>query len=572
MLRGLYIQGQKHLWKACIGLEIHAQVSAGTKLFSEAGLCSHIKFPKPNNYVTLYDCGMPGTYPQLNKFAVEQGIRAALALNCRVNNETIFERKHYFYHDMPLGYQVTQQVKPIAEAGVLEVHVEKDSDGQESVVRVDIDRLQLEQDSGKSAYIETFNDDTFESSTVVDLNRAGSALLEIVFAPQLCSAPQAAATLNRIQHLFRHLRICDGKIDKGNLRCDVNISVSKEGAQELGQRVEIKNLNGPNNVQNAIEYEVRRQIEVLEAQEEAEPGSNAVGIIPETRGFDDVANKTFHMRYKLSTIDYRIFPDPDLLTLTITDSEIAAVQESMIELPEVTLARLQTEYAVDSTQAQFLMTKPEYLLYFEEICRLNQDSSLLPFKTIYNWLVVELHGILLQYGNSMDDLSAILHNECVGDGGSVHEQRSVLNSLLKPEYFYDILRLVYFDNQLSNLQAKKLLDIVVENQIRLFSSIGGSATEGTILDMHRIASEYDLLMISDETAILQLCQQSIENPNNCAQLKRFHSKKKSKGNGVNPTWKYFFGDIMKSSNNRVNPLVLEKHLIPLLLSTTPPDE
>src|ERR1700744_6351510 len=303
-------EGPPGPWEMLLGLEVHAQVASHAKLFSGAAVGFGAG---PNEQVSLVDAAMPGMLPVINRYCVEQAVRAGLGINAQINLRSTFDRKNYFYPDLPQGYQISQFKDPIVGEG--EIVVERD-DGSTFVVGVE--RLHLEQDAGKSLH------DQDPNATYVDLNRAGTALMEIVSYPDMRSADEATAYVRKLRTILRYLGTCDGDMEKGNLRADVNVSVRRPGAP-LGTRCEIKNVNSYRHIREAIEYEARRQIEILE---------DGGRIAQETRLFDPVKGETRSMRSKEDAQDYRYFPDPDLLPLVLAAAWLKAIEASLPELPD----------------------------------------------------------------------------------------------------------------------------------------------------------------------------------------------------------------------------------------------
>ena len=322
------IQGRTGPWEIVLGLEVHAQVASNAKLFSGGA--------GPNEQVSLVDAAMPGMLPVINRHCVEQAVRTGLGLKAQINLKSRFDRKNYFYPDLPQGYQISQFKDPIVGEG--EIEVERDN-GTTFTVR--IERLHLEQDAGKSLH------DQDPNFTYVDLNRAGTALMEIVSRPDMRSSDEAAAYVKKLRTILLYLGTCDGDMEKGNLRADVNVSVRRPGG-ELGTRCEIKNVNSYRYIQQAIEYEARRQIEILE---------DGGKIDQETRLFDPGKGETRSMRSKEEAHDYRYFPDPDLLPLELDPAWVKAIQDSLPELPDAKKARLQSQYGLSAYDAGVLVTE-----------------------------------------------------------------------------------------------------------------------------------------------------------------------------------------------------------------------
>ena len=367
------IEGRTGPWEIVLGLEIHAQVASKTKLFSGAAVGFGAG---PNEQVSLVDAAMPGMLPVINGYCVEQAVRAGLGLKAQINAWSRFDRKNYFYPDLPQGYQISQFAHPIVGEG--QIIVERD-DG--SVFTVGVERLHLEQDAGKSIH------DLDPNWTYVDLNRAGTALMEIVSKPDMRSAAEAAAYVKKVRTILRYLGACDGDMEKGNLRADVNVSVRKLGA-ELGTRCEIKNVNSYRYIQQAIEYEARRQIEIIE---------DGGVIAQETRLFDPGKGETRSMRSKEDAHDYRYFPDPDLLPLELDPAWIKAIQDSLPELPDDKKARLQSQYGLSAYDAGVLVGEQARADFFERAAA-GRDAKL-----VANWITNGLMTRLAEGGHDIDE-------------------------------------------------------------------------------------------------------------------------------------------------------------------------
>jgi aspartyl-tRNA(Asn)/glutamyl-tRNA(Gln) amidotransferase subunit B len=367
------IQGRTGQWEIVLGLEIHAQVASNAKLFSGAAVGFGAG---PNQQVSLVDAAMPGMLPVINRHCVEQAVRTGLGLKAQINLRSLFDRKNYFYPDLPQGYQISQFKDPIVGEG--EVIVERD-DG--STFTVGIERLHLEQDAGKSLH------DQDPNATYVDLNRAGTALMEIVSRPDMRSAEEAAAYVKKVRTILVYLGTCDGDMEKGNLRADVNVSVRRPG-EGLGTRCEIKNVNSYRYIQQAIEYEARRQVEILE---------DGGKIDQETRLFDPTKVETRSMRSKEEAHDYRYFPDPDLLPLELDPAWVKAIEESLPELPDAKKARLQSQYGLTAYDAGVLIIEQARADYFEVAAK-GRDAKL-----VSNWVTNELAAKLTAGGLDIED-------------------------------------------------------------------------------------------------------------------------------------------------------------------------
>jgi aspartyl-tRNA(Asn)/glutamyl-tRNA(Gln) amidotransferase subunit B len=373
------IQGRTGPWEMVLGLEVHAQVASNAKLFSGAAVGAGAE---PNSQVSLVDAAMPGMLPVINRRCVEQAVRTGLGLKAQIHARSRFDRKNYFYPDLPQGYQISQFKEPIVGEG--EVLVERD-DGSTFVVR--IERLHLEQDAGKLLH------DQDPNFTFVDLNRSGTALMEIVSRPDMRSPEEAAAYVKKLRTILIYLGTCDGDMEKGNLRADVNVSVCRPGAYEkfretadfkhLGTRCEIKNVNSFRFIQQAIEYEARRQIEILE-----EGGS----IDQETRLFDPVKGETRSMRSKEDAQDYRYFPDPDLLPLVLDPAWIKEIEASLPELPDAKKARFQAQYGLSAYDAGVLIGEQARADFFEAAAK-GRDAKLTA-----NWVTNDLAARLTAGG------------------------------------------------------------------------------------------------------------------------------------------------------------------------------
>jgi len=480
------IRGRDGHWEIVIGMEVHAQVLSRAKLFSGA---STLFGAEPNTQVSFVDAAMPGMLPVMNRFCVEQAIRTGLGLKAKINQVSVFDRKNYFYPDLPAGYQISQYKHPIVGEG--EVHL--DLSGGRSA-RVGIERLHLEQDAGKSLH------DQHPDHSYVDLNRAGIALMEIVSKPDMRSSEEAAAFVKKLRAILRYLGTCDGNMEEGSLRADVNVSVRRPGAP-LGTRCEIKNVNSMRFITQAIEYEARRQIAIIESG----------GVIrQETRLFDPRTGETRSMRSKEEAHDYRYFPDPDLLPLEIEAAWIEEIAATLPELPDDKKARLMQEHGLSAYDAGVLVTEQELADYYEELAR-GVDS-----KSAVNWLNNEVLGRLNRAGQGIEDcpVSARANNE--------------------------ILTLMA-DGTISGKIAKDLLDIVW--------------TEGG--DPRAIVSERGLMQTTDAATIDHAIERVIAaNPDKVEEIKK---KPKLAGWFVGQVMKETGG---KANPQVVNALLKERLKLP----------
>lgn len=368
-----FITGNTGQWEYVIGLEVHAQVASNSKLFSGAST----KFGSaPNSQVSLVDAAMPGMLPVLNKYCVEQAIKTGLGINAEINKLSVFDRKNYFYADLPQGYQISQFYIPIVQNGHLDISLE---DGSEKRIR--INRIHLEQDAGKSIH------DQHPEYSLIDLNRCGVALMEVVTEPDMSSPYEAAEYVKKLRTLLRYVGSCDGNMDQGSMRCDANISVRRPGG-ELGTRCEIKNLNSVRNIIKAIEYEAMRQVELLETG-----GS----VDQETRLFDVNSGKTRTMRSKEDANDYRYFPDPDLLPVRVDDELIEKLRAELPELPDQKISRYISEMGLSQYDAEVIVADEDIAKYFEEA------SVGANAKNVANWLSSELFGRLNKNSMSLSE-------------------------------------------------------------------------------------------------------------------------------------------------------------------------
>ncbi len=361
---GPLLDGATGKWEVVIGMEVHAQVLSKAKLFSGASA----EFgAEPNAHVSFVDAAMPGMLPVINRFCVEQAVRTGLGLKAKINKRSTFDRKNYFYPDLPAGYQISQYKEPVVGEGVVIV----DMPGGKSF-KVEIERLHLEQDAGKSLH------DQHPDQSYVDLNRSGVALMEIVSRPDLRSSEEAAAYLKKLRAILRYLGTCDGNMEEGSMRADVNVSVRKVGG-ELGTRCEIKNVNSMRFVAAAVEYEARRQIDIIEAGRT---------IKQETRLFDSKKNETRSMRSKEEAHDYRYFPDPDLLPLEFDDAFVARIKATLPELPDDKKERFVRDFGLSTYDAGVLIAERESADFYEQVAK-GRDAKLAA-----NWVINELFGRL----------------------------------------------------------------------------------------------------------------------------------------------------------------------------------
>ena len=374
------IKGETGDWEIVIGIEVHAQIVSNSKLFSSAST----KFGgEHNTQVSFVDAGMPGMLPVINWVCVEQAIRTGLGLNAKINNYSIFDRKNYFYPDLPQGYQISQFKQPIVGEGSVTIDID---DKKSKTIR--IERLHLEQDAGKSLH------DQHPEFSFVDLNRSGVALMEIVSMPDISSADEAQSYIKKLRSIMRYLGTCDGNMEEGSLRADINVSVRKPG-DELGTRCEIKNVNSIKFIGQAIDYEARRQIELIEDSKE---------IDQETRLFDPKKGETRTMRSKEEAHDYRYFPDPDLLPLSFSENIIKEIKSELPELPDNKKERFQKEYSLSAYDSNLLVSEIEIAEFFEAVAK-GRDP-----KIAANWITGEYFAAMNKLDFSIVDSPVSIDN------------------------------------------------------------------------------------------------------------------------------------------------------------------
>jgi aspartyl-tRNA(Asn)/glutamyl-tRNA(Gln) amidotransferase subunit B len=449
------VQGKDGPWEVVIGLEVHAQVISKAKLFSGAAT----EFgSEPNTQVSFVDAAMPGMLPVLNRYCIEQAVRTGVGLNARINLISVFERKNYFYPDLPPGYQISQYQHPLVGEGVVTLDL---ADG--STREVGIERLHVEQDAGKSLH------DQDPRRTFVDLNRAGVALMEIVSRPDIRSPEEAGAYLRKLRSIMRYLGTCDGNMEQGSLRCDINISVRPLGENSLRPRAEVKNVNSIRYVMQAIEHEAARQVEVYES---------GGGVVQETRLYDPGKGVTRSMRSKEFAHDYRYFPDPDLLPLQLTQAYVDNIRANLPELPDDKKRRFIAEYGLSSYDASVLVAEKETALFFEKVAE-NRDA-----KVAANWVITNLFAVLNRKGLGIKESPVSAQN---------------LGKLI------DLIA----DGTVSGRLAKDVFEIMAD----------------TGDDPERIVNEKGLRQITDESAIEAAIDKVIAaNPEQAAQFRAGQDK------------------------------------------------
>lgn len=463
-------------WETVIGLEVHAQLKTKTKIFSGA---STAYGAEPNTQACSIDLGYPGVLPVLNAEVVNMAIKFGLSVGAEIAEKSVFARKNYFYPDLPKGYQISQFELPIVNGGQLTIHL---GEGESRVIN--ITRAHLEEDAGKSLH------EDFHGMTGIDLNRAGTPLLEIVSEPEMRSATEAVAYLKALHALVRYIEICDGNMQEGSFRCDANVSVRPKGQEQLGTRAEVKNVNSFRYVEKAINYEVERQIALIES------GGK---VVQETRLYDSIKNETRSMRSKEEANDYRYFPDPDLLPLRVHVDSIEKIKQTLPELPQQKLERFKKDYALSDYDASLLTTSRGLADYFE----IAASASEAPAKLITNWV--------------MGDLAAALNKENI----------DIQNSPVTAEQLAGLLTRIH-DQTISGKIAKTVFEAIWQGK--------GSADQ--------VIDEQGLRQVSDQGELVKIIEQVMtDNPQQLADYR----------SGKDKLYGFFVGQVMKASQGKANP-------------------
>ncbi len=476
----MIIQGDTGDWEIVIGLEVHAQVISNAKLFSGAATAFGAE---PNDQVSFVDAGFPGMLPVINEKCVEQAVRTGLGLKAQINLTSVFARKNYFYADLPQGYQISQYDMPIVGEGTLLIDL---PDG--STRAIGIERLHLEQDAGKSIH------DMHPSKSYIDLNRSGVALMEIVSKPDMRSPEEAGAYLTKLRTILRYLETCDGNMQEGSMRCDANVSVRPVGSTELRTRCEIKNVNSIRFVQQAIEFEARRHIDVYE---------NGGEIKQETRLFDSVKGETRSMRSKEHAHDYRYFPDPDLLPLVVSQDLVDSIQATLPELPDEKKARFMAEYGLNAYDAGVMVAEKDSAEFFEGVAK-GRDG-----KTAANWV--------------MGDFFATMNSDA---------KYTWTNPPVTAENLGKMIDLIK-DGTISTRLAKDVFIFMVESG----------------KDPATIVEEKGLKQVTDTGAIEKAIDEVFAaNPDKVAEVK----------GGKDKLMGWFVGQVMKATQGKANPGMLNE--------------
>ncbi len=468
-------------FEAVIGLEVHVQLKTESKIFCS---CSTEFGAPPNTHTCPVCLGMPGVLPVLNRKAVEYAMKMAIATNCTINRTNIFARKHYFYPDLPKGYQISQYELPLAEHGWIDIETKRGDR------HIRINRIHMEDDAGKLIHDES------RPLSFVDLNRTGTPLIEIVSEPDIRFPEEAAAYLKKIRQLVRYLKISDGNMEEGSLRCDANISLRPRGQEGLGTKSELKNMNSFKHVQRALEYEIRRQTALLLDGKE---------IRQETRLYDAAKGVTHSMRGKEEAHDYRYFPDPDLVPIHVDEDWLRSVKESMPELPDSKKERFVKEYGLPEYDAGVLTSNADLAGYFEECVALFPKA-----KKVSNWIMVELLKLLK------------------------HTETDIGNCLVSPKDLAELLGLVE-KGTISDKIGKKVLEQIFEK--------GGSPSQ--------IVEEQALAQLSDAGQLQAIVEKVLgENP---AEVEKYRAGKKK-------VFGFFVGQVMRETRGKANPKTVNELL------------
>lgn len=471
-------------YEAVIGLEVHAQLLTESKIFCS---CSTQFGSEPNTQVCPVCLGMPGVLPVLNKKAVEYTIKTGLAMNCKITPYSRFARKNYFYPDLPKGYQISQYELPLCEDGFLEINV----DGEKRKIR--IKRIHLEEDAGKNIH-------DASGYSFVDFNRTGVPLMEIVSEPDIRSPKEASLYMKKLRTILRYLGVCDGNLEQGSLRCDANVSIRPVGSKEFGVKTEIKNINSFRFVEKALEYEIKRQIKLIERGEK---------IIQETRLWDAVTGTTQSMRSKEEAHDYRYFPEPDLVPVSVSEEWIEKIKTEMPELPDSKIERLMKNYGLPLYDAEILTEEKALSEWFEEAVRLGGKP-----KEVANWIMVELLRILNEEG------------------------KEITESSLKPQQLIELLELVE-KGTINRNTAKEVFEEVYKT--------GKSATV--------IVQEKGLTQISDDSILMEAIKEVIaKNPKEVERFKQ----------GEEKLIGFFVGQVMKITKGKANPKMVNELVLKAL--------
>ena len=463
-------------YEAVIGLEVHAQLLTNTKAYSND---ENVYGATPNSKTSVITLGHPGTLPVSNEKVIEYAVKLGIAVDANIRERNEYARKNYFYADLPKGYQITQDKTPICNGGYIEI-----TDDDNNIKKINITRIHMEEDAGKSIHdLDPFN-------SLVDLNRAGVPLLEIVSEPEIRSSNEAYQYLSEVRKLVRYLDICDGNMEEGSLRCDANISVRLKGSEKFGTKVEIKNMNSIRNVKNAIDFEIDRQTSLLEKGE---------SIVHETRGFNAVNGKTLSQRHKEEANDYRYFPEPDLQPIIIGQEYIENVKKSLPPLPKELLQKFTNEFKLSSYDAKIIIEDKEMAMYYEKLCKITEN-----YKAAANFMNGAIKSYLNENAKSIEDFK------------------------ISPKNIAELIALID-DNKVSNSVATgKIFPLLLSSD---------SSPE-------KIAVENNWIQESDTDTLLSLINEVIE---------KYPDKVKEYQSGKKGLIGLFIGEVMKLSKGKADP-------------------
>ncbi len=474
-------------YEAVIGLEVHAQLLTKTKAYSSD---ENIYGATPNTKTSVITLGHPGTLPRANKKVIEYAVRLGIAVGSKIRERNEYARKNYFYADLPKGYQITQDKTPICNGGIIEI---KDDNGNNKEIQ--ITRIHMEEDAGKSIHdLDPFN-------TLIDLNRAGVPLVEIVSEPEIRSANEAYNYINQVRKLVRYLEICDGNMEEGSLRCDANISVRIKGAKEFGTKVEVKNMNSTKNVKNAIEFEIKRQIELIE---------NGGKVLHETRSFNAANNSTITMRHKEEANDYRYFPEPDLQPVIVTEDYIEKIKSTLPPLPKQLFQKFTKEFALSDYDANILVEEKGIALYFNTLCSYTKN-----YKAAANFVNGSVKSYLNEMATDIADFS------------------------INPKQLAQLIALVDTGKVSNTVATSKVFLAMLESD--------WSAEE--------IATKNNWIQESDSDALSEFIQQAIA---------KYPEKVEEYKKGKKGLIGLFMGEVMKLSNGKADPKLCNQMLRVLL--------
>lgn len=458
-------------YETVIGIEIHCELKTKTKMFSGAP----VTFGAPaNSCVNEIDLGHPGTLPCVNKDAVRLAIMAATALHCEIDPLVMFDRKNYYYSDLPKGFQITQQFHPIGTGGYVEIETDEGSK------KIRLNRIHMEEDTAKQFHN--------EEGTLIDFNRAGTPLVEIVSEADMRSGKEAAAYVEKLRSILQYLGVSDVKMEEGSMRCDVNISLREAGTDVFGVKTEIKNLNSIANVQKAVEYEVQRQSELLDQGE---------AIVQETRRFDEAQKATVSMRKKEGNVDYKYFPEPNILPIRLSEEWIKDIQKHLPELPDARKQRYQSEYGLNEYDSSVLVNNRELAEFFDEVCKYTKE-----YKLAANWAIVEVTAALNKSNQKLDE------NPC------------------EPKHLADMINMIKA-GEISSKQAKVVFEEVMLGK-----------------DPKAVVEEKGMKQMSDSTELLKMINEVLDqNPKSIEDFK----------NGKDRAIGFLVGQVMKASKGQANP-------------------